>query len=279
MKKAVTFSAVVILLMVSLLSPGCGSPEVSGLEAMMKRMPDSTSDFYFQNVKEGRVIGAAELCKGYGRNIGMWRENPLDIIITPDETDYLAWFISDWLVSLIEGNFNLDSIREKLAESDMNNDQYRGVEIWREEDRRDVTGYESDLVHALVNDRLILIGYEPGVNDCIDVMNGGQASLWENRDFGGIIERLPEGLTMNCRLDWGREVEDIVVGGFSLVMNEDGTQDFTFVGKFRSSDAAGKGIDIILNDLADDFGFSPVSAAATQDGEYITIIAEGQEIY
>lgn len=279
MKKAVTFSAIVILLMVSLLSPGCGSPEVSGLEAMMKRMPDSTSDFYFQNVKEGRVIGAAELCEGYGRNIEMWRENPLDIIITPDETDYLAWFISDWLVSLIEGNFNLDSIREKLAESDMNNDQYRGVEIWREEDRRDVTGYESDLVHALVNDRLILIGYEPGVNDCIDVMNGGQASLWENRDFGGIIERLPEGLTMNCRLDWGREVEDIVVGGFSLVMNEDGTQDFTFVGKFRSSDAAGKGIDIILNDLADDFGFSPVSAAATQDGEYITIIAEGQEIY
>ena len=279
MKKPIILYTIMVLLMTSLLFVGCGSSVSSGLEGMMKRMPDSTIEFFVDNLKEGRSVGAAELSEGYGSYIEMWRENPLVRGITPDETDYLALFISDSPVYLFEGNFNLDNIRENLEESGMNSDEYRGVEIWKGEDIQGETHFESGLIDALVNDRLIIVGYEPGINDCIDVMNEGRASLWENSNFKDIVDRLPDGLTVKCSLYWEPLFEDIIVGGFSLMMNDDGTQDFTFVGKFISSEDASSGTDIILSDLADDFSFDPAIAEAIQDGKYLTITAEGQEIY
>lgn len=279
MKRAVIAGTVIMLILTLVPSMGCGSSVSSGLEGMMKRMPDSTREFFIDNLKEGRSVGAAELSEGYGSYIEMWNENVLEWGITPDETDYLALFISDSPVYLFEGNFDLGNIREKLEESGMNSDEYRGVEIWKGEDSQGETHFESGLIHALVNDRLIIVGYEPGINDCIDVMNEGRASLWENRNFKDIVDRLPDGLTVKCSLYWEPLFEDIIVGGFSLVMNDDGTQDFTFVGKFINSEAADSGIDRILSDLADDFSFDPAIAEAAQDGEYITITAKAQEIY
>lgn len=280
MKKAVIPTAIIMLVVTSLLLAlvGCGSPKNSTVIDMMKRMPDDTSDFFFENLKKGRAAGAAELCEGYSSYLEAWDETILYIGITPDETDYLAWFISDFPVSLFEGNFNLDNVREKLENFGMNSDEYRGVEIWKEGYSQGA-GYESDFIHALVNDRLILVGYQPGIDDCIDVMNGGRVSLWENGDFRDIINRLPDGLSVRCSVDWGREVEDIIVGGFSLAMNDDGTQNFTWVGKFENTEAADNAIDIIMGDLADDYNFDIAIAKAVHDSIYLTITAEAQEIY
>ena len=140
-------------------------------------------------------------------------------------------------------------------------------------------GFEGDLIHALINNRLIAIGFERGIDSCIGVINEGAASIYENNDFRDIIERLPGGLSMQCSMHWYQEVEGFIIGGFSIVMNDDGTQDFTWVGKFQNSEAASNGINIIMSDLADDFNFDLAIAQATQDGEYLTITAEDQEIY
>ncbi len=276
MKKAVILCAVIILILIISLLNGCVSS--SGLESIMKRMPDDTTEFSFQDFKKGRAMGASELNEAYGRYMDATGEALLEWGLDADEADYLSWCITGAPVFFIGGDFTLDSIREELGESGMYRDEYRGVEIWTGGDSTGA-GYQNEFVHALINNRLVAIGYEGGIESCIEVMNEGAPSIYENADFRDIVERLPEGLTMSCSLHWNMEVEDIIIGGFSVEMNDDGTQDFTFVGKFQNSEAAGNGIDIILNDLADDFRFELASATATQDGEYITIKAGGQEIY
>jgi hypothetical protein len=278
MKKIGFYGFFCVVLLTSLLLVGCGSPRNSTVINIMKRMPDDTTEFSFQDFNKGRAMGAGDLNEAYNRYMDVTEEGLLEWHLDADEADYLAWCMMDAPVFFIGGDFTLDSIREKLEKSGMYREEYRGVEIWTGGDSTEA-GYQGDFVHALINNKLVVIGYEGGVEICIEVINEGAPSVYENADFRDIVERLPEGLTMSCSLHWNMEVEDIIIGGFSLEMNDDGTQDFTFVGKFQNSKAAGNGIDIILNDLADDFRFELASATTTQDGEYITIKAEGQEIY
>jgi len=277
MKKVVIICGVSIFILMAMSLIGCGSS--SGLADMMKRMPDDATEFFVEDFKAGRAIGADELSEGYGGFLDMWRENLLDVGIDLDGTSTLAWYASDTAAFLIEGDFNLDNIRAKLEESGEHSEEYRGVEIWTKGDNIEETGDHGDLVYALINSALIIVGSEQSIDGCIGVINEGDASIYDNNDFRDIIERLPRGLTLQCSVHWYQEVEGFIIGGFSLVMNSDGTQDFTWVGKFENSEVVDSAIDIIINGLADDFIFDPAIAETTQDGEYLTITAEDQEIY
>lgn len=278
MKRAVIAGIAIMLILTLVPSIGCGSSTSKTVINMMKSMPDSTSEFFVENFKAARAIGADELNENYGGYLDMWEENLLEWGISSDEVDSLAWHASDAAVFLIGGDFNLDNIRGKLEESGEYRDEYRGVEIWTGGESMGA-GFEGDLIHALINNKLIAIGFELGIDSCVGVINEGDASIYDNNDFRDIIERLPDGLSVKCSMNYDPKIEDIIIGGFSLVMNDDGTQDFTFVGKFVNSEAASNGIDIIMSDLAGDFNFDLAVAQATQDGVYITITAKEQEIY
>jgi hypothetical protein len=279
MKKAIISFTIIVFLLLSLLMVGCGSSKNNTVIDMMKRMPDDTTEFYVQDFKKGRAIRAEEICEAYGRYLDLGEETILEWGIDLDEADIMAMFISDVSVLIFGGDFTLDSIREKLAKSGLHQEEYRGVEIWKERDNNGESGFAGPLIHALISNRLILVGMEHGIDGCLDVMEQGDASLYENEDFMDIIERLPGGLTVSCSIHWEPEVGGIIVGGFSLPMNKDGTQDFTWVGKFESSEAAINGSDMMLSDLADVFNFDMAIAQAIQDGIYLTITAESQEIY
>lgn len=281
MKKPVILTAVIMLVVTSLLLAlvGCVSSKNRAVIDMMKRMPEDVIEFYVEDFKKGRDIEAEELNEAYGRYLEVTEETLLEWGIDLDEADSFAWCITDTFAFLFDGDFTLDSIREKLEKSGSQHEEYRGVEIWKEKDDSSETCYEGPLVHALISNTAILIGTERGIDGCLDVMDQGADSLYENCDFRDIIECLPEGLVVSCSVDWGREVEDIIVGGFSLAMNKDGTQDFTWVGKFENSEAAINGSDMMMSDLADDFNFDMAIAQAIQDGIYLTITAESQEIY
>jgi hypothetical protein len=278
-KKLIILTAVIMLITASLLLVGCGSSKNSTVIDMMKRMPDDTAEFYVEDFKKGRAIRAEEINEAYGRYLDVTEETLLKWGIDLGEADIMAMCISDVFVYIISGDFTLDSIREKLEKSGHYQEEYREVEIWKERDNSGETCYEGPLVHALINNTAILIGTERGIDGCLDVMDQGEASLYENCDFRDIIERLPEGLVVSCSIHWKPEVEGIIVGGFSLAMNNDGTQDFTWVGKFKNSEAAINGSDMIMSDLADDYNFDMAIAQAIQDGIYLTITAKSQEIY
>jgi hypothetical protein len=279
MKKPVIICAVSVLFLLTLLLVGCGSPKNSTVIDMMKRMPDDTTEFNVEDFNKGRTIRAEEICEAYGRYLEVAEDALLEWGIDLDEADTMAMCISDVFVFIISGDFNLDNVRENLEKSGLYQEEYREVEIWKERDNSGETCYEGPLIHALINNRLILISTERGIDGCLDVMEQGDASLYGNNDFKEIIERLPEGLVVSCSVHWKPEVEGIIVGGFSLVMNDDGTQDFTWVGKFENTVAADNAIDIIMNDLADDFNFDMAIAQVARDGIYLTITAEAQEIY
>jgi len=278
-KKAVILWAIIVLLLISLLLMGCGSSAHHTVISMMKRMPDDTTEFYIEDLKKGRAIRAEEICDAYDRYLKVAEETFLEWGIDVDEADSFAWCITDTFAFLFEGDFTLDIIRRNLEESGLYHDEYRGVEIWMARDSSGESGYEGPLIHALINSRIIVIGTERGIDSCLDVIKEGATSIYEKSDFRDIIERLPEGLVVSCSIHWKPEVEGIIVGGFSLVMNSDGTQDFTWVGKFENNEAASNAIDIIMSDLADDFNFNLATAQETQDGIYLTITAEAQEIY
>lgn len=277
MKRVVIAFMVMALILASLPLTGCGSS--SGLINMMKRMPEGINGFVFEDFREARTLGAGELNEGYGGYLDIWEENLLEVGINLGDVDSLVQFASYSVVFLIEGDFNLDDIREKLEEDGLNSGEYRGVEIWAAGDNVGEETWEGGIIYALISSRLIAIGFEQDIDKLIGVIDEGAASIFDNNDFRDTIERLPDGLTVQCSMQWYTVIEDIIIGGFSLVMNSDGTQDFTWVGRFNNSEAATAAIDVIINETEDFLGFGLVDMQATQDGEYVTVTAENQEIY
>lgn len=242
----------------------------------MKRMPDGIDIFYFENLEPGRALfDDARTSYFYYMNTNYG--DMIDLGIDIDDVDYivLSWTDS-YFFRFHEGDFDKESSRKKLEESGYYRDNINGIEAWREKDGDGKSdGFEGDLIHAFVKDGLFITGTELGVEKCIDVIKGDAPSLYDNEDFRGVNERLPDGMTVRCYKYFPFfNYERCIVGSYSCVIQDDDTHDATLAIKFESTEAATIAIDKVNRLRAANQIFELGYSEATQDGEFIIITSE-----
>jgi len=133
---------------------------------------------------------------------------------------------------LIDGNSDLDEVRNKLDALGFDKDEYRDVEVWVRTARS----------VALMED-IIVFGFGQVVRDCIDVIKGEKDSLWHNQDARDVVDRLPDGISLTYLLipyqeSMMTEEPPWKAQGASLEKKDEDTLKSTQVFMFENEDAA-----------------------------------------
>ena len=170
-------------------------------------------------------------------------------------------------VSLYEGDFDLDDARGWLESNDYDEKDYMGVEVWEEVD--------SDGRSVALMSGLIIAG-EIGddVKDCIDVIEGGEDSLYDDRDIKDVADRLPSGFFATVDLDSGitywrsDDYEGIEVRGSSGAKHDSDSIQLTVIIKFEDEDTAEHTLDNIREDIQNDFD-ELKNINVTRDGQFV----------
>lgn len=135
-----------ILLLASLLLLGCASIQGRGAVDMMKKVPMDSDSFVFMDIDAFRTDIALE--EAYTTLEEMF-EGFMDFsFFNFNDVDRLAPAFDIFDTMLVEGDFNLNEIREELEEFRYDDDEYHGTEVWRQEDR----------LVALLSNKLAIIG-------------------------------------------------------------------------------------------------------------------------
>ena len=255
----------IVILILALVSTGVGCNSAKGGEAvdMMKKVPMGSDAFQFVDIDAFRTdadledvyidleSGLAELTDYAGINF--------------DELDRVAF--DEISNMLLEGDFDLEKVRGNLVEFDLDSDEYNGIELW------------GDGSIALVSNKLVIFSFSgQDVKDYVNVIKGVDASLYDDKDFRDVIERLPHGIIMIFMegvfpINYG-EYDGLKVAGVSAVKMDKHSMVVTGVGKFETRDAASDVMDKIEDDLENDEFADWKNIDIKQDGEFITVTTE-----
>ena len=264
--KAVIGIAVLILTLLST-AMGCASTKGGGAVDMMKKIPIGSDSFAFIDIDAIRTDNDLEdIYIGIADSFGMF---PGSVGINFDELDRLT---NDEIGNvLLEGDFYLDKIRGTFTELEYNRDEYSGVEVW---------GIEGGLI-ALVSNKLIIFSFEDTVKDYIKVINGVDASLYDDEDFRDVIERLPRGIAMVCTegifpvFPTSHDKYDgLKVAGFSVMKKDEYSVAYTMVSKFENSNDASDAMDEIQFNLESDELYNWRNITVKQDAEFVIVTTE-----
>ena len=261
--KAVICIVVLILALIST-GIGCDSTKGEGAVDMMKKVPKYTDSFMFIDVDAMRID--ADLEKAYIDVKDILEEGTVYVGINHDEVDRMAYTGTSTI--LLEGDFNLDEAREKLEVLGYGGDEYRGIEVW------EAVG----LLIALVSNELVILGTEDVVKDCIKIIKDGDASLYDDKDFRDVMERLPSGIIVQCMervfpLSYG-QYEGLEVAGMSAMKKDKHSMAFTGICKFENRDDASDAMDEIEFSLENDEFDDWRKIDVTHDSEFVVITTE-----
>jgi len=105
-----------------------------------------------------------------------------------DSVTYWSYLWIEDAVVIVAGDFDLDTILDKLDKDGWDDGEYKGVEIW---------DHESCTI-AISEGRLIICDNDEDLRDCIDVIKGDKSSLYaKNINICSVIDKLPRGFCMN----------------------------------------------------------------------------------
>jgi hypothetical protein len=201
---------------------------------MMKRVPDNFTMFMFYDV-EG--IGANEDWEDMLGDLDDTGGMDLDM----DEVDVMASGMTAEfdMIMLLEGSFDSGDPTDGLEMAGYTSETYNGVEVW-------VVG-EGAFSNAMAFwDNLLVMGSEDAVKDCIDVIEGGEASLYDKDDYGDVADRLGDGL-IAMLMDAGdmgpQGMEGAEVLGFSYDAKDSNTAKIRAAVVFEDEDAAEAAMD------------------------------------
>ena len=135
----------------------------------------------------------------------------------------------DYELVILKGNFDLEDVRDELDDADFDEDEYKGIEIWK---RASWVGGDSAI--AISGDTLI-IGDKDSVKDCIKVMKGSEKSVYDgNEDFRDVIDRLPRGISTVVGIPY----ENALAAGIVWMKEDEDTYKMKGVAKFDDEDEA-----------------------------------------
>lgn len=234
---------------------------------MMMRLPKDMGHCIFYNLDE---IRADDDLQGFWENhwdtyhdMGYYDTVGIDLADVDIEVwgGYLA-------VRLYEGDFDLDELREWQITGGYQEKEYKGVEVWEGE------GPYYEQWTALMGD-VVITGQIDDVKGCIDVIEDGAESMYDDRDLRDVAIRLPNGLFGSCmkgtRLMAVFEYEGLVASGGSSVKHDSDSEKVTMVCKFEDEHAAADAMDAIRHDLesSDEYGLQCRNVNVTRDGQFV----------
>jgi len=179
----------VVILFGALLLPGCdgGGGSFTSLSGLAKMAPQDSGTIFFIDVKEFKSDSDfselyEEMKASFEYEITAGSDTD---IMDFDDIQYIGMGVVNYgEVIWLNGDFNLDAIRDQLMDENYDKDDYMGVEIW----------YGSGDVVAIHNGTLIL-GDEDGVEEAIEVIADPEISVYEkNEDIRDVISELSPGL-------------------------------------------------------------------------------------
>lgn len=172
----------------------------------------------------------------------------------------------DGEIVILRGDFDFDGVRDALEEIRLEEETYEGVEMW-----------VSPGISVALMDDMIIFGGEDNVKDCIEVIEEGDDSLYDNADFRDVIDRLPDGVMV--AVGEGGSVMDyeaydgLKVTGVSIAKHSSDSVRFTGIAKFEDGDAAEDAIDDLREDMETDED-ELRNIDVSRDGEYLEGTAE-----
>lgn len=254
----VLLACLVIVMMGYAVGQGRGMGMERGVAGMMRQIPDDSTYFTFVDAKALR--GDKDLKHLYEG----WRDNPGytldDYGIVTDDVEHTAMGISleGERYYLIDGDFDLREVRDKLDSLGLDEGEYRGVELWE----------RNGEVVVLVED-LVILSTEEDVRDSIEVIMGEKDSLWDNQDVKDIVDRLPDGInTKYISHPQYMSYEGMKAQGTSLEKKDEDTLNMIAVFMFEDEDAARHAVAEIKEDTgAEEIERSDVK----QDGMFVIL--------
>lgn len=254
-KRIISFIVLMSLLALVVTNQGCSSSNGIGVWDMAKMMPDGINRFTFIDTEA--IRGDDNLEYVYEAVEGNF-DYTLDILgIDFDDVNSVAW-ASDPVI--LNGNFDLDDVREELDENGWEADEYKDVEIWKQD-----LGYE----WIALMGSYIIAGLEEGVKNSIEVIEEEEGSIQYDRDFKDVVDMLPDGLSI--LYSTYEEYEDQEASGISIQKINNDTLRTTAVYKFQDEDAA-EDAAVYIENNAEDAGLYNVSVS--QNNEYVESTAE-----
>lgn len=284
MRKIVLFMTLTLLLSLSLITMGCSSsdseetklpaltetgitPEITGQEEgdisieMMKRVPDTIREFEFMDIAAIRADDDLEnLYDDWDYEYG-WVIKPLGMDVME-----VTEFGTAGYSLLIEGSFSPITVKNRLEDRNLEKIEFEGIETWSSEDSW-IT-----LIYGLIISANVTDGKE-----FQSMLKGEVSSLYDNKDFKDVIDRLPEGIILWFQEGLFRDnysYEGLKVSGMSAVKNNEQTMAFTWICKFDDSDTATNAMTEIELDMLIDEEKTWQNINMTQYKQFVKVTAE-----
>ena len=231
----------VVILFSTLLFSGCdgGGGSFTSLTGLAKMAPQDSGTIVFIDVKkimsDRDFSGLFENMKDsfeYAIAAGSDTE-----IMDFDDIHYLGMVEVDYReVIWINGDFNLDALREQMNDEVYDKDEYLGVEIWYGD-------YDTVAIH----DDTLIIGDEDDVEKSIEAIVDPETSSYEkNEDIRDVIKELSSGLISMVTV----EAFYPGAGAAGMTFSKANADLMKFAGCFRFDDS--EDADDALNDIEND---------------------------
>ena len=256
------FAIVVVIASLGCLGGG------SSAKDMAKMTPDDKSVLVYMNLQTMRDDKDLEdIYEKMAESLDEDEDNPgVDI----NTINYVAIMITSSLTSMtpgnmkglviIGGNFDLGDVREELEDQGCEEDKYKGVEFWTEEDN-DATAVFKDM---------LIGGDDKSVKNCIKVMKGDRTSLYDDDDVKEVIDKLPDGIVIVVSTECS--YENAPAGGFVLIKEDEDTVKWKGVIKFDDEDDAEDTKSNIKRELKKQDGVFAVTVK--QSGQFLELSAK-----
>lgn len=163
---------------------GC-SGEGGGLSgralALVKKVPGDTTEFTLLDLK---ALRAGDGLEGLYESAAAQLAVSQYAVILPASVDLMV--LAGGL-TIMEGRFDLPSLEQQLKDGGYEERDYQGTPLW--------VGSSSSV--ALVSSSCLVAGGDSGeLAACVDVVNGGGGSVYDNPDVKGLVDRLPGGFAL-----------------------------------------------------------------------------------
>jgi len=286
MRKIVLFATLIFLVSVSLITVGCSSsddkesepPEQTETQTkltpeetmqenrntsieMMKQVPYTLREFEFIDIAAIRIDDDLEsLYNNWDYEYG-WVIQPLGMDVRE-----VTGFGTAGYSLLIEGSYNPTIVRTKLENRNLESSESEGVEIW-----------SSDDSWIALMDSLIISANSIDGRELKNVLKGEVSSLYDNKNFKDVIERLPEGIILWFKEGWFRDnyqYDGLTVTGMSAAKRDKRLMAFTWICKFENADAAEYAMDEIERDMVNDEEKMWLNINMAQYKQFLKVTAE-----
>ena len=255
-----------ILAMVGCSSGGGGGGDKDAI-ALMKKLPQGTDSFMFADFKALRTDDDLEdMYEGISDDMGGMTSDMEGMSI--DDLDFLA--MAGEMVFIVQGDFDLEAVRESLEDAGYEKDDYQDVEVWK----------TFGMATAMTDDDCIISASDTDVEDCIDAIKGKAKSLYEESGVKDDMGKLPGDSLV---VAWSGGGDSFFASGTytgmeatAVSISKKNADDLTFTGamRFKDSASAKDAMDDIETDLEENSEAKISNLKVTQDGEYVKVTGE-----